>query len=87
MIANDIIDRDANGEGNSSIHKLSIHLLCVKFGGLCFHDGVPELAQVQDRGTRNALTHQTFQCQVHNFGGFLVLGTHITEIEKGIAVR
>jgi hypothetical protein len=82
VIAHDIIDRNANGKGHSSIHKLSVDLLCVKFGSLCFHDGVSKLAKVQNVGSRNALSHQTFQCQVDNFGCLLILGTYITAREE-----
>ncbi len=43
MIANDVIDTDANGERNPTLDGLSIDFLGVKFSGLCFDDGGSKL--------------------------------------------
>ena len=84
MVADDVVDRNADWEGNSSIDELAINLLGVKLGSLSLHDGVSELAQVQDLGTRNTLSDKSFQGQVDNLSSLLVFGAYITVgLERG----
>ena len=44
MITNDVIYRNANREGDSSIDHFAIDLFCVQLGSLCFHDSVSKFA-------------------------------------------
>ena len=82
MIADNIIDRNTNGKGHSSIYHLSIHFLGIKLGRRRLHDGMSKLTNIQDFGSRNALSDQSFQGQVDNFGSFLIFGTDIAKKYK-----
>ena len=79
MVANNIIDRNTNRKGNPSLNCLAVNLFRIQFGSLCFHDGVSEFTEIQDLGSRDTLSDYSFQCQVDNFRGLLVLGTNITK--------
>lgn len=79
VIAYNIVDRNANGESNTSVNELSVNLLGVKFPSLGFHHGMSELTKVQHRGSRNTLSNQTFQGQVDDFRCLLVLSANVTE--------
>lgn len=82
VVADDIVDGNANGKGDSSINGLSINLFRVQLVDSSHHDSLPKLTDIQDLGPRNALGHETFQGQIHNLGSLLVLGTDITEKSK-----
>ena len=60
MIADNIVHRNADREGHSSINGLSVDFLCIQLGSLCFHDGVTELAKIQDLSAGDALGDKTF---------------------------
>ena len=79
-VADDVIDGDAYGEGNALLHGNSRALLVVKLGGLRFHDSGPELANVQDLGTWEALGGDALQGEVDDLGGLLVLGADVAGV-------
>jgi hypothetical protein len=82
VIANNIIDGNANRKGNSSINGLAIDLFRVELVDSRHHDGLSEFTDIQNLGPGNALCHETFQRQIHNFGSFLILGADITKRQK-----
>ena len=46
-----------------------------------------EFAQIQNLGSWNALSDETFQGQIYNFGSFLVLRANIAFIQKSTVTR
>lgn len=82
MVADDIIDRDTNGKGHTSIDLLSLDLFGVKFGSGSFNHFMAEFAKINNVGSRDTLANQSFQGQVDNLGGFLVLGADIAIINR-----
>ena len=79
MIADNIIYRDTNGKGNSTVNSLAVHLLGKQFLGLGCDDGVSEFTQVNDLGARKALADEPLEGKVDNLGSFLIFCTNITE--------
>ena len=79
MIADNIINRDANGKGNSTVNSLAINLLGKKFLGLSCDDSVTEFTQVNNLGSRNTLADEPLEGKVDNLGSFLIFCTNITE--------
>ena len=77
VIADNIIDTDANGKGHTSINRSPVHFFGKEFLCLCVDDRVTEFTDIKHLGSGYALRHQTLQGRVDNLGGFLVLGAHI----------
>jgi len=75
MIANNIIDRDANGKSNSTINSFTIDLFGKEFLRLGCDDGVSD---INDLGSRNTLPNQPLEGNVNNFGSFLIFCANIT---------
>jgi hypothetical protein len=78
MIANNIIHRDTDREGNPTVNRLSIDLLGKQLLGRGSDDCVPKFTQVNDLGAWNTLADKTLQCKVYNLGSLLVLCADIT---------
>lgn len=78
MIANNIIDRDANGKSNSTINSFTIDLFGKEFLRLGCDDGVSEFTDINDLGSRNTLPNQPLEGNVNNFGSFLIFCANIT---------
>lgn len=77
MVADDIIDRDANGKGDSAIDDLPVDLFGKELGRLGGHDSLSKLADIQDFGPGQALRDDSLQGEIDNFGSLLVLGANI----------
>jgi hypothetical protein len=77
VIADRVIDRDADWKGDTSVHGDTIDLFGVELGASRRNDGVTKLAEIQYRGTWNTLRDDSRQGQIDNLGGFLVLGTDV----------
>lgn len=77
MIADNIIDRNANWKGDSAINGHAIDLFGKEFGSLGSHDGLSKLANVHNGGSDEALGNNSLEREIDNFGSFLVLGADI----------
>lgn len=80
MVANDVIDGNANGEGDSLLDGLAVDLLVVELGDGGIDDGGTELAKIDDLGAGNALLDQTLEGKVDDLGCLLVLGADVAVI-------
>jgi hypothetical protein len=78
MIAHNVVDRNTNGKGNSSIDQFPIDLFGVQLGSLSFHNGMSKFTQINDFGPWQALSNQSLQGQIDNFCSLLILGANIT---------
>lgn len=78
MVADDIVDGDADGKGDAAVNALSVNLFSEEFLARCLNDGGSKLAEVDNLGTGDALLHEALQGQIDDLGGFLVLGTDVT---------
>ena len=58
MIADNIVDRDTDGKGNSTVNSLAVNLLGKEFLGLSCDDSVSEFTQVNNLGTGKALANK-----------------------------
>jgi hypothetical protein len=85
VIANNVIDRNADGKGHTSVNASAIYFFGKELLCLCVNDGCAKLADIQDLGTRHTLADQTLQGQIHNLGCFLVLGADVA-VEVVVAV-
>ena len=77
IVADDVVDRDAHGEGHAPIHDGAVRLLGVQLGGARVQDRVSELAQVDHLGPGDALLDQPLQGQIHDLGRLLIFGANI----------
>ena len=77
MVANDIIDGNANGEGNALLDSLAVDLLVVELGDGGIDDGGTELAKIDDLGAGDALLDQALEGEVDDLGCLLILGADV----------
>lgn len=80
MITDNIIDRDTDGKGNSTVDSLPLHFFGKQLLSLSCNHRVTKLAKINYLGTRDALSDEPLQSQIDNLSSFLVLGTDITNI-------
>jgi len=73
MVANDVIDGNANGEGDALLDGLAVNLLVVELGDGGIDDGGTELAKIDDLGAGEALLDQTLEGEVDDLGRLLIL--------------
>ena len=73
MVANDVIDGNANGEGDALLDGLAVNLLVVELGDGGIDDGGTELAEIDDLGAGEALLDQTLEGEVDDLGRLLIL--------------
>ena len=73
MVANDVIDGNANGEGDALLDGLAVNLLVVELGDGGIDDGGTELAKIDDLGAGEALLHQTLEGEIDDLGRLLIL--------------
>jgi hypothetical protein len=86
VIADDIIDRDTDRKGDSTVHDLSVDFLGKELCGLRHNDGPSEFTNVNDGGPGKALRDDSLQSEIDNLGSLLVLGADITVAsEKGMS--
>lgn len=78
MIAHNVVDRNTNGKGNSSIDQFPIDLFGIQLGSLSFHNRMSKFTQIDDFGPGQTLSDQALQGQIDNFGSLLILGANIT---------
>ena len=77
MVANDVIDRNANGEGDALLDGLAVDLLVVELGDGGIDDGGTKLAKIDNLGAGDALLHQTLEGKVDDLGCLLILGADV----------
>ena len=73
MVANDVVDGNANGEGDALLDGLAVNLLVVELGDGGIDDGGTELAKIDDLGAGEALLDQTLEGEVDDLGRLLIL--------------
>ena len=78
MIANNLIDRNTNRKRPALIHNVAVYFFVVQLARLCFDDGRSELTQVNDFSTSNTLGYEARECQIDNFGRFLIFRAYVT---------
>ena len=77
MVANDVIDGNANGEGDALLDGLAVDLLVVELGDGGINDGGTKLAKIDNLGAGDALLHQTLEGKVDDLGCLLILGADV----------
>ena len=77
MVANDVIDGNANGEGDALLDGLAVDLLVVELGDGGIDDGGTELAKIDDLGAGDALLDQALEGEVDDLGCLLILGADV----------
>mmetsp|Transcript_163787 Transcript_163787/g.520571 ORF Transcript_163787/g.520571 Transcript_163787/m.520571 type:complete len:216 (+) Transcript_163787:766-1413(+) len=82
-VAEDLVHRDARGEGDALLDLLVLDLLVVQLAGLLLHDLVAHLAHRCDVGIGDTCLHDLLQGLLDDVAGRAVLGGHIRVAEVG----
>ena len=86
MVANDVIDGNANGEGDALLDGLAVDFLVVELGDGGIDDGCTELTKIDNLGAGNALLDQPLEGKVDDLGCLLVLGADVAEFFFGFGI-